>query len=47
VNLLIPPPAIDPLYAFLPLALAGMVTFVLLSGQCLAQLFAEQDHSFM
>jgi hypothetical protein len=46
VNLLIPPstwPSLDPLYAFLPLALAGFVTFVLLSMQWLAQLFADQD----
>lgn len=34
-------PAREPLYAFLPLALAGIVTFVLLSVQWLAQLFAD------
>jgi len=46
VNLLIPPgdlPALDPLYMFFPLALAGIVTFALLSVQWLAQLFADQD----
>jgi hypothetical protein len=44
VNLLIPPgdwPALDPLYVFLPLALAGFVTVALLSVQWLAQLFAD------
>ena len=44
--LLIPPgdwPALDPLYVFLPLALAGFVTVVLLSVQWLAQLFADED----
>ncbi len=43
MNLLIPPPEFDPLYVFLPLALAGFVTVVLLSVQWLAQLFADQD----
>jgi hypothetical protein len=46
VNLLIPPnswPSLDTLYVFLPLALAGFVTFVLLSMHWLAQLFADQD----
>jgi len=44
VNPLISPgdgPALDHLYVFLPLALAGIVTFVLLSVQSLAQLFAD------
>ena len=44
--LLIPPSdcaALDPLYVFLPLALAGFVTLALLSAQWLAQLFADQD----
>ena len=44
--LLIPPgdwAAFDPLYFFLPLALAGFVTLALLSAQWLAQLFADQD----
>jgi len=46
VILLIPPgdwPALDPLYVFLPLALAGFVTFAILSVHWLAQLFADQD----
>jgi hypothetical protein len=46
VNPLFPPSgwaSLDPLYVFLPLALAGFVTFVLLSVQRLAQLFADQD----
>ena len=43
MNLLIPPPEFDPLYVFLPLALAGFVTFALLSVQWLAQFFADQD----
>jgi hypothetical protein len=46
VNLLIPsggwPALLDPLYLFLPLALAAFVTFVLLSVQWLAQLFADR-----
>ena len=44
--LLIPPAdwaPFDPLYVFLPLALAGFVTLALLSSQWLAQLFADQD----
>jgi hypothetical protein len=45
VNLLIPPPDFDPLYVFLPPALAGFVTFAVLSVQWLAQLFADQDRS--
>lgn len=43
MNLSIPPPAFDPLYVFLPLALAGFVTFALLSVQWLAQFFTDQD----
>lgn len=43
MNLLIPPPAFDPLYVFLPLVLAGLVTVVLLSAQSIAQLFADSD----
>jgi hypothetical protein len=43
VNLLIPPPALDPLYVFLPLVLAGLVTVVLLSAQSIAQFFADRD----
>jgi len=39
----IPPPALDPLYFFLPLALAGIVTFALFAVQRIAQLFADQD----
>ncbi len=39
----IPPPALDPLYFFLPLGLAGIVTFALFCVQCIAQLFADQD----
>ena len=35
--------ALDPLYVFLPLALAGFVTLALLSAQWLAQLFADDD----
>jgi hypothetical protein len=45
VNLLIPRPALDLLYIFLPLALAGFVTFALPSVEWLAQLFADQDKS--
>jgi len=44
--LLIPPgdrAAFDPLYFFLPLALAGFVTLALLFAQSVAQLFADQD----
>lgn len=41
MNLLIPPPAFDPLDIFLPLALAGFGTVVLLSAQWIAQLFAN------
>jgi hypothetical protein len=46
VSLLISPEdwhVLDPLYVFLPLALAGFVTVVLLSVQWLAHLFADQD----
>ena len=43
MNHLIPPPEFDPLYVFLPLALAGFVTFALLSVRWLAQFFADQD----
>jgi len=46
VNPLIPPSgwaSLDPLYLFLPLALAGFATFILLSVQRLAQLFVDQD----
>jgi hypothetical protein len=43
VNLWIPPPELDPLYVFLPLALAGIVTFALLTLQWLAQLFVDHD----
>jgi len=39
----IPPPALETLYFFLPLALAGIVTFALFSVQWIAQLFADQD----
>jgi len=39
----IPPPALDALYFFLPLALAGIVTFALFGAQWIAQLFADQD----
>jgi hypothetical protein len=39
----IPPPALDHLYFFLPLALAGIVTFAIFSVQWIAQLFADQD----
>jgi len=39
----IPPPALEPLYFFLPLALAGIVTFALFSVHWIAQLFADQD----
>jgi hypothetical protein len=35
--------SLDPLYVFLPLALAGFVTFTLLSVQWLAQSFVDQD----
>jgi hypothetical protein len=35
--------ALDPLYVFLPLVLAGFVTVVLLSVHWLARLFADQD----
>jgi hypothetical protein len=38
-----PPPALEPLYFFLPLALAGIVTFALFSVQSIAQLFVDQD----
>jgi hypothetical protein len=34
--------ALDPLYGFLPLALAGFVTFAILSVQWLAQFFADR-----
>jgi hypothetical protein len=46
VNPLFPPSgraSFDSLYVFLPLALAGFVTFVLLSVQWLPQLFDDQD----
>jgi hypothetical protein len=43
VTLWIPPPAFDPLYFFLPLALAGIVTFALFGVQRIAQLFADHD----
>jgi hypothetical protein len=39
----IPPPALDPLYFFLPLALAGIVTFALCGVQWIAQFFADHD----
>ena len=42
MNLLIPPPAFDPLYAFLPLALAEFVTAVVLGVPWFAQLFADR-----
>ena len=48
MNPLFPPggwASLDSLYVFLPLALAGFVTFVLLSVQCIAQLFADQDEA--
>ena len=48
MKVLIPPGDVlefDPLYVFLPLALAGLITVVLLSVQWLAQLFADQDKS--
>ena len=35
--------ALDPLYVILPLALAGFLTFALLSVLWLVQLFADQD----
>jgi lipid-A-disaccharide synthase-like uncharacterized protein len=35
--------ALDPLYVFLPFALAGFVTIALFSARWLAQLFADQD----
>ena len=38
-------PALDLLYVFLPLALAGFATFAILSVQWIAQLFADQDES--
>jgi lipid-A-disaccharide synthase-like uncharacterized protein len=46
MNLRIPPGdwlALDRLSAFLPLALAGFVTFAILSVLWIAQLFADQD----
>lgn len=43
MNLPIPPPSLDPLYVFLPLVLAGLVTVVLLSVQSIAQFFADRD----
>ena len=39
----IPPSALDPLYFFLPLELAGIVTFALLTVQWIAQLFVDHD----
>jgi hypothetical protein len=35
--------ALDPLYVFLPLAMAGFVTFALCSVQSLVQVFANRD----
>jgi hypothetical protein len=35
--------ALDPQYVFLPLALAGFVTFALMSVQWLAQFIADRD----
>jgi hypothetical protein len=43
MNLWIPLPALDSLYIFLPLALAGVVTFAILSAHWIAQLFADHD----
>ena len=43
MNSWIPPPSLDPLYCFLPVALAGIVTLALLTVQWIAQLFADQD----
>jgi len=42
VNPLIPPPVFDQLYEFLPLALAGFVTAVLLCVPWFSQLFADR-----
>jgi hypothetical protein len=42
VTLVIPPPAFDWLYVFLPLALAGFVTAVLICVPSFAQLFADR-----
>jgi hypothetical protein len=39
----IPPSGLHSLYFFLPLALAGVVTFALFGVQRIAQLFADQD----
>src|SRR6266481_3984473 len=43
VNLWILLPTIDPLNVFLPLALAGFVTFAILSVHWIAQLFLDND----
>jgi hypothetical protein len=45
MNLWIPPPALDSLCIFLPLAMAGFVTFAILSVHWIAQLFADHDNS--
>ena len=42
MNLLTPPLPFDQLYEFLPLALAGFVTAVLLCVPWFAQLFADR-----
>jgi hypothetical protein len=43
VNPWIPPPTIDLLYVFLPLALAGFVTLAILSVHWIAQVFLDND----
>ncbi len=43
MNLWILLPTIDPLNVFLPLALAGFVTFAILSVHWIAQLFLDND----
>ena len=45
MNPLFPPPALDLLYIFQPLAPPGFVTVVHLSVEWLAQLFADEDQS--
>jgi hypothetical protein len=39
-------PESDPLYAFLPLALAGFTTAVILGVQWFVGPFSDRDHSF-
>jgi hypothetical protein len=45
VNPLFPPPALDLLYIFQPVAPPGFVTVMLLSVHWLAQSFADEEQS--